>query len=120
MAPPLTLENVCEAVKGVRDWREFSTWTLGRYTQKDKLDAIHRQHGSDVEACLRAVIESFLRGEGLYQPSWRRVIYALYKAGENHIAHDIIAYAEPVQGECVCYDCGFQSHHPLCSVLMSE
>ena len=74
----------------------------------DKLDAIHRQHESDNEACLNAVIEAFLRGEGV---SWRRVIHALYEAEENHIAHDIIAYAEPVQGECVCYDCGFQTNH---------
>ena len=66
-----------------------------------KLDAIRDQHGSDEEACLKAVIEAFLRGEGL-QPSWRRVICALYEAGENHIAHDIITYAEPVQGECLC------------------
>ena len=97
MAQPLTLENVYEAVKRVRDWREFSKWLLGDYSGS-KLDAIHRQHGDNVEACLKAVIEAFLRGEGRYQLSWRNVIDALYRTGENHIAHDIIAYAEPVEG----------------------
>ena len=100
-----------EAVKRVRDWREFGYETLGHSpSTRDKLVAIHRQHESDKEACLKAVIEAFLRGEGVLQPSWRRVIGSLYKAGENHIAHDIIAYAEPVQGECVLYDCCFQTN----------
>ena len=87
-------------MKRVREWRELDCGLRG-YIDKIKLDAISDQHGSDEEACLKAVIESFLRGEGL-QPSWRRVIWALYEVGENHIAHDIITYAEPVQGECVC------------------
>ena len=104
-----------EAVKRVSDWRKFGKWLLqgsklfGGWLlllrDESKLDAIHRQHGPCEETCLKAVIEAFLRGEG-YQPSWRRVIHALYKAGENLIAHDIIAYAEPVEGEyenvCVC------------------
>ena len=108
MATPLTLENVYEAVKGVGDCRKFGEWLLysrvSRYILQDsKLDAIHREHDSDKEACIKAVIEAFLRGEGFHQPSWRCVIDALYDAGEeNHMAHDIIAYAEPVQGECVC------------------
>ena len=88
-----------EAVKRVREWRGLGLWLLGDYR---KVDAIRDQHGSDEEVCLKAVIEAFLRGEGRYQPSWRRVIWALYGAGENLIAHDIITYAEPVQGECVC------------------
>ena len=66
-----------------------------------KQNSIQRQHGSDEEACLTAVIEAFLRGEGLYQPSWRRVIHALYEAGETSIAQDIMSYAEPVEGERV-------------------
>ena len=79
----------------------------GFLLSNSKLDAIKDQHGSDEEACLKAVIEAFLCGEHYYEPSWRRVIWALYKAGENHIAHDSIAYAEPVQGECVtvCVGC---------------
>ena len=71
----------------------------------DELDTIPDEHGSDEEACLKAVIEAFLRGESLYQPSWRRMIHVLYhvvKAGETHIAQDIISYAEPVEGEREC------------------
>ena len=89
-------------MKRVREWRELDCGLRG-YIDKIKLDAIGDQHGSDEVACLKAVIEAFLRGEGDYLPSWRRVIWALYKAGENHIAHDIITYAEPVQGEYVCW-----------------
>ena len=69
---------------------------MGTYS---KLDAIRDQRGSDDEACLKGVIETFLVGECRYPPSWRAVIWALYHAGDNHIAHDIITYAEPVQGE---------------------
>ena len=65
-----------------------------------KLDAIRRQHVSD-EARLKALVEAFLLGEGYYQPSWRRVIHALHEAGESHLAEEIKANAEPVQGECV-------------------
>ena len=79
----------------------------------DVLDTIQRQHGSDQDACLKAVIEAFLHGEGDYgQPSWRRVIHVLYDAEETSIAQDIISYAEPVEGERVCdsmleqYTCG--------------
>ena len=87
----------------MREWRKLGDVLLGKYKNKIKLDAISDQHGSDKEACLKAVIEAFLRGEGVYQRLWRAVIWALYDAGENHIAHDIITYAEPVQGECVCW-----------------
>ena len=66
-----------------------------------KLDDIQDQHGSD-EACLKAVVEVFLLGEGRYkQPSWRAVIHALHEASESHLADQIKSYAEPVQGECV-------------------
>ena len=69
---------------------------------KEKLDAIKRQHVSD-EACLKAVVEAFLLGEGSYQPSWRRLIHALHncKAGESHLAEKIKTNAEPQQGECM-------------------
>ena len=65
-----------------------------------KLDAIQHQHVSD-EACLKAVVEAFLLGEGEYQPSWRRVIHSLYEAGESHLAEKIKTNAEPCQGEWV-------------------
>ena len=96
-APPLTFDNVLEAVKTVRDWRDLGSW-LG--LDSSKLDAIQRQHISD-EACLKAVVESFLLREGVYQPSWRRLIHALYKAEESHLAEKIKTNAEPHQGEWV-------------------
>ena len=65
-----------------------------------KLDAIQRQHVSD-EGHLKAVVEAFLLGEGLYQPSWKRVIHTLHEVGESHLAENIKANAKPVQGECV-------------------
>ena len=95
-APPLTLDDVFEAVKTVRSWRELGLW-LGQY---DKLDAIQCQHVSD-EACLKAVVEAFLLGEGEYQPSWRGLIHGLHKAGESHLAERIKTNAEPQQGEWV-------------------
>ena len=78
----------------MRSWSQLGNW-LGLY---DKLDAIQRQHVSD-EACLKAVVESFLLGEGKCQPSWRRLIHALYKAGKSHLAEKIKTNAEPPQGE---------------------
>ena len=64
---------------------------------KEKLDAIQHQHVSD-EACLKAVLESFLLGKG-YQPSWRRVIHALHHANESRVAEKIKTNVEPQQGE---------------------
>ena len=72
---------------------------MGSVLSVFKDDTIQGQHDSDEEACLKAVIEAFLHGEGHYQPSWRRVIHALYHAKETRIAQDIISYAEPVEGE---------------------
>ena len=66
-----------------------------------KLAAIQHQHVSD-EACLKAVMEAFLLGEGKHQPSWRRLIHALHKAGKSHLAERIKTNAEPQQGEWVC------------------
>ena len=98
-APPLTFENVFEAVKRVRSWRKLGEELLGEFGDSDKLAAIERQHDSD-EARLKAVIEAFLLGEGDYQPSWRAVIDALNWVGESQVAHDIESYPEAVQGEC--------------------
>ena len=85
-------------------WRELAQWLLGwsdwRDEDEKKLDAIQRQHVSD-EACLKAVVEAFLLGEGRYQPSWRMLIHQLHKAGESHLAEKIKANAEPQQGEWV-------------------
>ena len=66
----------------------------------DELEAIQRQHIS-TDACLKAVVEAFLLGEGRYQPSWRRLIHALHEAEQSHLAEKIKTNAEPHQGECV-------------------
>lgn len=92
-APPLTLENLFDAVKGVTNWRNFG-WRLLGYKVYD----IERQHASD-EDRLKASVESFLLGKGDYQPTWRRVIHALHKAYESVVASDITTYAEAIEGE---------------------
>ena len=86
-------------MKGVNNWREFSDWLAPSVFDPD---TILQQHDSDKEACLKAFIEGFLNEGGLREPTWRAVIRALYKAGENQVAQDIIAYAEPLKGVCVC------------------
>ena len=96
-APPLTLENVFEAVKRTRNWRGLGD-RLGIISE---LDDIERQHSS-VEARLKAVVELFLLDEG-YQPTWRRVIHVLHRADEIPVAHDIITYGEAVGGEWTSY-----------------
>ena len=82
-------------MEGVKNWEDLSNWRgLGVNT-----DNIKWQHDSD-EARLKAVVEKFLLGEGLYQPSWRRVIYSLDDADEIQLADKIRSFGEPVQGEC--------------------
>ena len=93
-APPLTLDNVLNVVKNVRDWRPLCTAMLGY--------DIHSQHDSD-EDCLKDVVEHFLRG-GNYKyknPSWRVVIWCLYEANEIQLAEQIRSYAEGVQGTVI-------------------
>ena len=65
---------------------------------RKKLDIIECQHMSN-NARLKAVVEAFLLGEGLYRPSWRMLIHALHKTGETHMAEKIKTNAEPQQGE---------------------
>ena len=65
---------------------------------RKKLDAIERQHIPD-GARLKAVVESFLLGEGPYRPSWRMLIHQLHWAGETIVAEKIKTNAEPQQGE---------------------
>jgi hypothetical protein len=93
-APPLTLDNILNVVKNVRSWR-----SLGQYILFYSLDDIQQRHVSD-EACLKAVIELFLSGKGHHyqQPSWRAVIWSLYKANETQLAENIRSFAESVQG----------------------
>ena len=87
----------------VRDWKDLGGKLVGLVKRMN----IQHQHDSD-EACLKAVMEKFLLGEGLYQPSWRRVIYSLDWADESHLADQIRSYGEPVQGESTC-TCVFES-----------
>ena len=89
-APSLTLDNVLNVVKYVQDWRPLCTAML----DDDTLDEIQSQHDS-FEDCLKDVVERFLRG---YEPSWREVIWSLYKAKEIQLAEQIRSYAEGVQG----------------------
>ena len=104
-ALPLTLDNVFEVIKTVRlSWRELARKLLGwhHYSSDDrkKLDAIRREHVSD-ETRLKAIVETFLLGEGRYQPSWRMLIHRLHYTGETSVAEKIKANAEPHQGEWV-------------------
>ena len=88
-APPLTVDNVMKAVEGVKNWRGFIRNLKGIYSPND-------------EARLKDIVQKFIQGKGLYQPSWRRMIYALDKANEIHVADQIRHYGEPVQGVCTC------------------
>ena len=87
-------------------WRELAKWLMGWYDYegsdgRKKLDAIERQYTSN-NACLKAVVEAFLLGEGDYRPSWRMLIHQLHRAGETSVAEKIKTNAEPQQGEWVC------------------
>ena len=85
-------------VKNVRSWR-----SLGRemgYSSRE-LDDIQQQYDSD-EDCLKAMVEYFLRdGVQFIQPSWKTVIWCLYRANEFQLAEQIRSYAEPVQGTVI-------------------
>ena len=104
-ALPLTFDNIFEEVKAVGlRWRDLAWCLLNWYDfnsdGRKKLDAMEREHVSD-EDCRKAVVEAFLLGEGPYQPSWRRLIHALYQAWQSHVAESIKINAEPHQGECI-------------------
>ena len=95
-APPLTLDNVLNVVKNVQDWRPLC-WAMCYDPYR-----IQRQHDSD-EDCLKDVVERFLRGDSYEykKPSWRVVIWCLYKAKEIQLAEQIRSYAEGVQGTVI-------------------
>ena len=97
LVPPLTLENVVEAVKGVRNLslRELGRHLLGSHGVQKQADILCQHHNSAV----KTIVEAFLLGKGDYQPSWRRVIHALYKTNEGYLADLIKGFAESVQGE---------------------
>ena len=85
-APPLTVDYIMKAVEGVKNW-EGLAHLFGVY------------HISD---SLKDAVERFLKGQGLYQPSWRAVIFTLDGIGETHLANRIRSCGELVQGVCVC------------------
>ena len=103
-APPLSMDEVLQAVKGV-NWRRLGKELIGEYYEPNlsddttNLDRIHDEHESD-EARLRAVVEEFLTKTDTRRgrPSWRRVIWSLYSAHEIDKAQQISSYAEPLQG----------------------
>ena len=103
-APPLSVDEVLQAVKGV-NWRTLGEELVGEEEEVgegfyiSRLDRIHDAHESD-EARLRAVVEEFLTETDTFRsgPSWRRVIRALYHADEIDKAQQISSYAEPLQG----------------------
>ena len=113
VAPPLTTETLLPVVKQVKSWRSLAKELIWAYDDNDydydndsdygeDLDALQHQHGSD-EECLKSVIEKFLQGKGgrYKQPSWRAVIWSLYKANEIQLASHIKSYGEPLQGVCI-------------------
>ena len=102
-------------VREVKSWRKLAKELVLAYDQDDDqedvlirfldftdLDALQHQLGSD-EECLKSVIEKFLQGKGgrYKQPSWRAVIWSLYKANEIQLASHIKSYGEPLQGVCI-------------------
>ena len=88
-APPLTVDNVMKAVEEVKNWGGFFLNLRGIYSPNAK-------------AHLKDIVQQFIQGKGHYQPSWRRVIYALDEVNEIHVADQIRHYGEPVQGVCTC------------------
>ena len=103
-APPLSVDEVLQVVKGV-NWRRLGKELIEEYmyvnlqTKRTTLDRIHDEHKSD-EARLRAAVEEFLTKTDTRRgrPSWRRVIWALYCVNEIDKAQQISSYAEPLQG----------------------
>jgi len=95
-APPLTVENVCEAVLGVK-------WTvLGRQLiPKDKYDEMKQLQDTSNENHLRAVVECWLGGGHAtgQEPTWRSLIWTLDAGGQTRVADKIRHFAEPVLGK---------------------
>ena len=110
VAPPLTLDTLLPLLKGVKDWQRLAEQIILAQDDFDECydlpstDLIALQHmlGSD-EECIKFVTEKFLRGEGGHyqQPSWRAVIWSLYRANEIQLASMIKSYAEPHQGQSI-------------------
>ena len=95
-APPLTVENVCEAVQGV-EWADLGVQLI----PSDKYEEIEELHDTSNENRLRAGVECWLGGGGddvSEEPSWRRLIWTLDEEGQTRVADKIRHFAEPVLG----------------------
>ena len=103
VAPPLSVDEVLKAVKGV-NWRSLGKELIGEKMEEvyplgyTNLDRIYDEHESD-EAQLRAVVEKFFSWGS---PTWRDMIWALYCANEIDKAQQIRSYAEPLEGILLC------------------
>ena len=95
-APPLTVENVCEAMQGV-EWTLLGGWLI----PSDKYDKIEQLQDTSNENRLRAVVECWLGGGHAtgWEPSWRRLIWKLDRKGQTQVADKIRHFAEPVLGK---------------------
>ena len=97
IAPRLNMEHVLKHVQGVRNWREVGYWLLPGDPTK-QLDTIHKDYSSN-EDRLQAVVQQWLEGGGRSQPSWRRLVCSLDRAGDTIVADPIRGFAEPPPGE---------------------
>ena len=95
LAPPLTVDSILTALKGVA-WRNLGESLFSN--NESYVDEIERQYQSDDE-CLHALIDHWLQGEGDEQPSWRALIINLDWAKETKLVDKIRQFAEPVSGE---------------------
>ena len=112
VAPPLTTDTLLPLLTEVKSWQNLAKGLIHthdndsfvRFSRSVDLDTLQRQHSSG-EECLKSVIEKFLQGKGgrYKQPSWRAVIWSLYKANEIQLASHLKSYGEPLQGVCIIY-----------------
>ena len=95
-------------VQGVERWQTLAKRLVWAHDKDDgfkypddvDLDALQHQHVSDQD-CLKAIVKRFLEGRGgrYEQPTWRAIIYSLYRAKETQLTDQFRSYAEPVKGE---------------------
>ena len=85
LASSLDIDNILKAVEEVKNWGDFLQNLIGHYSPND-------------EVHLKDTVQQFIQGRGLYQPSWRAVIFALDVANEINLADQIRHHGEPVQG----------------------
>ena len=95
-APPLTVENVLVQIQEVKNWREVGERLLSSLNHT-KLKAIEREYSSN-EDRMRAAVQQWLQGGG-FSPSWRRLVWALDRAGDIQVADRIRGFTEPPPGE---------------------